>query len=102
MQKNSLKRERGDHTAVVSNVGPGILAGMNLNGSGHMSFSSLLCHLGSSSVIPPRPRFLGATAFFLCFSLSFSFCTAAPMVHLHQKMQRQAELLLVQMPGVVA
>lgn len=49
---------------VVSNGGPVTVAGMNLSGSGLLSFSSLLCHLISSSVTleeadPPRPCFLG-------------------------------------------
>lgn len=48
--KKSWNRERGDHDALVSNVGPGILAGMNLIGSGLLSFSSLLCQLISSSL----------------------------------------------------
>lgn len=45
-------------------MGPGTLAGMNLSGSGLLSFACLLCHLISSSVTlkeahPPRPRFYG-------------------------------------------
>lgn len=63
--KKSLKSERGDHGAVVSNIGPGVLAGMNLTGFGLVSLSSLLCHLSSSSsslteaveADPPRPCF---------------------------------------------
>ncbi|KAF3855474.1 hypothetical protein F7725_023529, partial [Dissostichus mawsoni] len=50
--KNSLKRERGDHAALGSKAGPGTLAGMNLRGSGPLSFSSLLRHLRAGD--PPR------------------------------------------------
>ncbi len=47
-EKKSWKRLMGDHDVVVSNVGPGILASMNLGGSGLLSSSSLSCHLSSS------------------------------------------------------
>ncbi|XP_075932552.1 olfactory receptor 11A1-like [Anarhichas minor] len=48
VEKKSWKRLMGDHGMVVLNVGPGVLAGVNLRGAGLMHSSSLSCHLSSS------------------------------------------------------
>jgi len=71
--KKSWNSVRGDHDAVVSKVGPGVLAGMNLGGSGLLSFSSLLCHGCSWSLEVAdllRPR-LGLADF--CSAFPFLF-----------------------------
>lgn len=47
--KKSWNKDRGVQSTFVSSVGPGALVGLNRNGFGLTSFSSLLCQCISST-----------------------------------------------------
>lgn len=54
--KKSWNKDRGVQSTIVSSVGPGALVGLNRNGVGLASFSSLLCQRISWVEVEDDPR----------------------------------------------